>query len=44
MNPHPYFTQWDHEHELGSVGMALDSMSGVNVETLTDATNECRQT
>ena len=37
MNPRPHFKQYDKEHELGSLGMALDTMQGVTVSTLTEA-------
>ena len=39
MNPSPHFATYDKEYDLGSVGMAIDSMQGVSVETHTDATN-----
>ena len=36
--PVPYhFQQFDREHELGSLGMALDTLQGVTVSTLTEA-------
>lgn len=39
MHPNPHFSRYDMEHELGSVGMAIDSLHGVSIETLTEATN-----
>uniref|UniRef100_A0A7S2MP25 DDE-1 domain-containing protein n=1 Tax=Haptolina brevifila TaxID=156173 RepID=A0A7S2MP25_9EUKA len=37
MNPTPHFHAYDREHGLGSMGMALDTLQGVTVETLADA-------
>ena len=38
-NPSPHFKQFDSEHEFGSLGMAVQAMDGVLVETHAEAEN-----
>ena len=39
MAPIPHFAAYDKEHDLGTMGMVLDTVHGVSVETRTDAIN-----
>ena len=39
LNPSPIFQSYNQEHVTGSVGMAVDSLNGITVETHTEAIN-----